>query len=109
MAEQSIRGSRFLSLNASGSTVIVEVYDDMPQAGPVSRRGDVFDTGKSLEAALQQLTAIIDPLKVEIRKQLEEAETVTVEFGVKITAGAGVVIARSELEGNFKISLTWKK
>jgi hypothetical protein len=34
-------------------------------------------------------------------------DTVKIEFGVKLTAEAGVVIAKAATEANFKLSLEW--
>jgi hypothetical protein len=44
-----------------------------------------------------------------VKKQLAEAEQVTVEFGLKVTAGAGLIVAKAAFEGNFKVSVVWKK
>jgi hypothetical protein len=109
MASNDQPRSRFFAFETNGGNIIIEAYDDMPHAGPVSRRGAIEETGKSLQEAFVQLGQIIQPLKNHVKAQLEDAEQVVVEFGVKITAGAGVVIARSEIEGNFKIAITWKK
>ena len=35
-------------------------------------------------------------------------ETVEVEFGVKFNATAGVILASSAVEGNCKVTLSWK-
>jgi len=35
-------------------------------------------------------------------------ESVSVEFGIKFSAQAGVVLAASAVEGNCKITLSWK-
>jgi IMP dehydrogenase/GMP reductase len=101
--------SRYLRFETSGGTVVIESSEGVPGAGPVSQRGAIEDTGKRLETALEQLGEILAPLRAQVKKQLADAEQVTVEFGLKVTAGAGLIVAKSEFEGNFKISVVWKK
>jgi len=31
-----------------------------------------------------------------------------VEFGIKVTADAGLIVAKTGLEGNFKVCVVWK-
>lgn len=103
------RNSRYLRFSSAGGTVVIESSEDVPGAGPVSQQDIIEDTGKRLETALEQVGLILQPLREQLKKQLNDAEQVTVEFGLKVTAGAGLIVAKSELEGNFKIGVVWKK
>jgi len=109
MSDDNFSESRFFALKAGDSNVVIEAFDNTPQSGPVSRRGVVEDTGKTLENALAQLNEILGPLRSQVKAQLADAEEIVIEFGLKITAEANLVVAKSELEGNFKIAVKWKK
>ena len=45
----------------------------------------------------------------ELRSGDRSPDTITVEFGLKLTFSAGAVIASSSGEGTFQITLTWEK
>jgi hypothetical protein len=39
---------------------------------------------------------------------ISKPETAEVEFGVKLTGGAGIIIASGTAEANVKVKLSWK-
>jgi hypothetical protein len=39
--------------------------------------------------------------------QMQEAAAIEVEFGIKLTATAGVVLAKASTEGHCKIAIKW--
>jgi len=45
----------------------------------------------------------------QLRSLAEPPDEVAVEFGVKMNAETGAIIAKASTEANFKINLTWKK
>ena len=45
----------------------------------------------------------------QLRSLAEPPDEVEVEFGVKMSAEPGAIIAKASTEANFKINLTWKK
>lgn len=92
-----------------GGVVVVEM-DEPPTGGVVkaTRPGEVVgQAAASLESAL---TGIV-PAARSVLARLREAgpEEVTVEFGVKLTAEAGAVIARTAGECNLKVTLHWDR
>jgi hypothetical protein len=98
---------RAIEFKHGGETVIVEVED-------VTAHGDQhFGRGGALEKATQsfeEAVAGIRPIAETLLGQLAALapESVSVEFGVKFSAQAGVILASSALEGNCKVTLGWK-
>ncbi len=52
---------------------------------------------KAVEAALRELGGTLKP------------ETIKVSFGVKLSAQAGAVIAKTSAEGNLQVEMEWKR
>lgn len=92
-----------------GSTVWIEVdeqhSDGMTRA---SRFGDAVDNAQYLfEDSLSKLKPITKAL-VSTMTDMGPDEA-TVEFGVKLSTTAGIVIASANSEVNFTFKLTWKR
>jgi hypothetical protein len=90
-----------------GSSVLFEVADDGIGVERVSRQSDgVVDAAGRLEEALDSIRdaarASIDVLRTLAPQKLE------LEFGVKLTAEAGAIIARTAGEGHFVVTVTWE-
>lgn len=60
---------------------------------------------KTFEEALSALRPATDALKEHVRAL--QPDEVTVEFGIKLNATSGVVLASAGTEANFKVTLTW--
>lgn len=91
-----------------GSTVLVEVTDDEQRLQRVGRVGTVVrETAETLEEALRRVKPAIAAVVGEVRELASPPDKVRLEFGVKLTAEAGVVIAKAATEANFKLSLEW--
>jgi Trypsin-co-occurring domain 1 len=94
-----------------GGHVLVEV--DGPAPGPVTRGGRpaelVTKAGESLEQALGRIGPAVHGIVSELRSSAEWPEEVEVEFAIKLSGDANVIIARSGGEANFRISLRWSR
>lgn len=91
-----------------GSTVLVEVAEDEQRLQRVGRAGSVVrDTAETLEEALRRVKPAVTTVLHQISDLATPPDTVKIEFGVKLTAEAGVVIAKAATEANFKLSLEW--
>lgn len=97
---------RAIEFRQGDSMIIVEVEDDLPKGDKLSSRGTVEKAKQSFEEAV----AGIGPIAEAIMRQVTSLgpETVEVEFGVKFNATAGVILASSAVEGNCKVTLSWK-
>jgi len=90
-----------------GSTIIVEV--DLPEAGiERAARGDQIIKAKE---RFGDALGHIKPVAETIFSKLGglSADEIGVEFGIKLSAKAGVIIASADTEANFTVSLMWKR
>ena len=91
-----------------GGTILVELADDDQRLQRVGRVGKVVrDGAETLEEALRRVKPVATAMLDELRSLATPPDTVKLEFGVKLTAEAGVVIAKAATEANFKLSLEW--
>src|SRR6266700_7054920 len=92
-----------------GDELLVEVDHDGPEISPVSRAGDVIESaGTSLSAALGSVRKAATVVLGQFRDMAVRPDEVQVEFGVRLTAEAGAVIAKSSVEGHLTVKLTWR-
>jgi hypothetical protein len=107
--------NRFIefSLDATGkTTVLVETDDTVPAQGlgRVSIGGVVAEGAtEAFDTVLAQIRPIASSVMREVTNAGPEADEIEVEFGIKLTAAAGVALARAAGEGHCKISLKWAR
>ena len=95
----------------AGQSVVVEVTDE-PSAGTVRavRPGDVTETAaRSFEAALGPVQAAAEAFVATLRNLTERPDEIGVEFAVKLSAKAGAIIAATDAEANFQVTLKWTR
>jgi Trypsin-co-occurring domain 1 len=96
---------------ADGGSVLVEVADT--DSGPVTRGGRaeelVTSAGATLDSALDQLGPVVKGVVTRLREAADWPDEVTVEFSIKLSADANVIIARTAGEANFRISMHWSR
>ena len=96
-----------------GSTIMVEV-DEPERAGGttrVSRGGEktVEKANQSFEAALDKVKPTANAVISKLRDLYDPPDEISVEFGLKLSAKAGVFLAAAGVEANYKVTLKWKK
>ena len=99
------------NLPTDGETVTVESDDGPPSAGQmrVSRDGAVTEhAGIAIQDALRGIKPVAEALMGTLEGLTQTPKQVTAEFGVKLTATAGIVIAKAATEGHVVIKLTWE-
>lgn len=91
-----------------GGSVLVEVDEQV--AGPVRAAGPGEIAAKA-QQSFQATMSALRPIAESVLSQVRDLGpgSVTLELGIKFTAGAGVVIAKTETEGTLKLILSWKK
>jgi hypothetical protein len=105
-------GTRLLEFQVAdqdGGTVLIEV-DDPRETGnrPVGR--DVAQRARqSLEEALSAVMPGVNALTERLQDLARKPDEFGLEFGIKFTAEAGALIAKTALEGNIKVSIKWAK
>ena len=77
---------------------------------PAARAGEVIaKAGQTLEAALERIKPAASAIIATISSLPEAPDEVAVEFGLKVTGKAEMIVASAGVEANYKITLTWKK
>jgi hypothetical protein len=93
-----------------GATIAVEVEGDGAGVVRAARPGEVIATAtKSFEAALERLQPMAQALVDKLGGLADRPDEIGVEFGIKLSMDAGLVIARTSGEANFKVSLQWHR
>jgi Trypsin-co-occurring domain 1 len=93
-----------------GGSLLVEVDEDEPGIERASRADDLaVRASESLEHALEGIRTAADTTVAKLRGLAEAPDEVQVEFGIRLNARAGAVIARTEAEGHLQVRLAWKR
>jgi hypothetical protein len=92
-----------------GQTVKVEV-DARTGIVPSARPGEVVaKASESFQSALERLAPVTEAILARFRNLAARPTEVDIEFGIKLSAGAGVVIAHTGAEANFKVTVQWRQ
>ncbi len=93
-----------------GGSVWVEVAEEPGNLQHVGRGADVVhDASETLQQALARVRPAATAIRDSLRDMAEPPDRVGVDFGIKLTAEAGVVIARAKSEANFTVRLEWNR
>jgi alkylation response protein AidB-like acyl-CoA dehydrogenase len=99
---------QLLQFESEGGMVLVEVADDEPGIERAARVDDlVVKASASLETAMEQVRVVANATLGKLGDLVRQPEQVEVEFGVRLNAEAGAVIARTQAEGHLQVKLTW--
>ncbi|MEU6671136.1 CU044_2847 family protein [Streptomyces sp. NPDC046727] len=91
-----------------GQIVLLEVAGEGPAGVQrVSRGGAMAGAAETLQQALTRVRPALGALVTEARTLARPPESVTVEFGITVSAEAGVVVARGSTEAHFTVSMQW--
>jgi hypothetical protein len=94
--------------SSAGEPLLVEVDDEEFGVARISRRKDgVIEATESLENALKATRSSLKTIVESIRDLAPDEYEV--EFGMKLNAEAGVIVAKTALEGHFTVKLAWKR
>jgi hypothetical protein len=90
-----------------GSVVfeVDDAGDGIRQVGLV-RKGKVVDTQQAFEGKLSDIRDAAAAALSMLRKDLHP-EAMTLRFGIKMTVEAGAVVARTAIEGNMQVEMSW--
>ena len=101
---------------AGGGSVVVDV-DGPGVAYGETVRGDVTRgrvdevfarTGDTFEAAFERIRPAATAAVRSLRTMADRPQEVEIEFGIKLSAEVGAVIAHTAAEANFRVTLRWK-
>ncbi len=101
-------GSRLIAFPVHGHrTLLVEVDDPNIGNAPVAR-GVAERAQETFEAAVAQIRPGVETLMAQLSDLAAKPQEIGLEFGIKFTADANALIAKTSVEGNVKVTLTWK-
>jgi hypothetical protein len=93
-----------------GSSLLVEVDDQEPGIQRASRGDDLIIQAKhSLDDALDHIQAMATLTLTKLQDLPRRPDDLEVEFGVRLNAEVGAVIAKTQAEGHLKVKLAWRK
>jgi hypothetical protein len=99
---------RFDLSDGEGS-VLVEV-DLEPGVDLISLRKEGFAEAKvSFENALAHVRDAASSALRQFRTMASPPDEVEIQFGIKLTASAGAVIAKTGTEGHFDVKIKWQR
>ncbi|MER7517723.1 CU044_2847 family protein [Streptomyces sp. NPDC126499] len=97
-----------MEFGTESGAVLVEADGHQPGARPVSRGGNsLVRAGQTLEEALAGIRTAAESALAVFRGGSLRPDGVELEFGVKLTAEAGAVIAKTAVEGHLVVRLSW--
>ena len=72
--------------------------------------GQIWEEAKEkFEDVMQQIKPATSAVLRALRELADSPDEASVEFGVKLSSSAGMVIASASAEANFILKLTWKR
>ncbi|WP_345621324.1 CU044_2847 family protein [Streptomyces ziwulingensis] len=90
-----------------GAQVVVEAVDEETGARLVSRGDGPAQAARTFEGALEGVRAAAESALRVFRDGVLRPDSVELEFGVRLSAEAGAVIAKGTAEGHLVVKLHW--
>jgi Trypsin-co-occurring domain 1 len=92
---------------ADGGSVLVEV-DAPDRVSRVGRRDDILrSVGRTFEETLATVRNAAAAALGQFQDMAHRPDEVEITFGVKLDAEVGAVVARTGVEGQLQVKLTW--
>lgn len=80
-------------------------YEPIGRPRPAETVGSAADT---LRDAVDRVRPAVQDVVDSLRAMPSRPDRITLEFGVKVTAEAGVVLARTAAEAHFTVGVEWE-
>jgi hypothetical protein len=94
-----------------GSSVFIETED--LSSRPVMRGAGATELVSKADETFEQALARVGPTSAAIvgrfRQMPQQPDEVEIQFGIKINAEVGAIIAKTSGEANFRIVVRWKR
>lgn len=89
-----------------GGEVLVET-NEADAGRMVGRRDETIEAPRTFDDALSGIRPVAEAVLAQVNGfEIRPAE-VTVELGISLKAEAGVIIAKTAVEGNLKLTIKW--
>lgn len=95
-----------------GGSMVAEVEDHVTGGSTVRGATPVAVAEKAqqtFEESVEKIKPAASAIITTLRQLSDQPEQIAVEFGIKLSGTAGVVLASTGVEANFKVTLTWKR
>lgn len=96
----------------NGGSILVETDVPQPEGGvmPAARADEIVaKANRNFEAALEKIKPAAEAIMNKLHDLSDSPDKIEVEFGVKLSADAGAIIASTGAEANFKVTLAWNR
>lgn len=91
-----------------GGSVVVEIADDAGYDTRVGRTDDLTTrVGVTFEKAIGRVRDAAAAALGQFQQMARRPDAVEIKFGIKLNAEVGAVIARTGVEGQLEVKLTW--
>jgi len=95
-----------------GGVILIEVEETELEKGrvPVANTSGVPQKAKKeFEKALDEIRPVADAIVQKLKDLSSKPDNIGIEFGIKMNAQAGALIAATSVESNFKITISWSR
>jgi hypothetical protein len=92
---------------SDGGFLLVEAVDQGDGVARASRRGTVVNAVRTLRESFDQVRAAADDIMQTFGQMDSVPKEVEIEFGVRILAETGAVVAKVGGEAHFTVRLAW--
>jgi NTP-dependent ternary system trypsin peptidase co-occuring protein len=92
---------------SGGGQVVVEVDDREPGFQLATKKGAIAEAKRHFEDSLAEVREAATAALRVFRDGELGLDGVEIEFGVRMNAEVGAVIAKSAVEGHLKVKLVW--
>ncbi|MFJ9869013.1 CU044_2847 family protein [Streptomyces sp. NPDC101165] len=100
-----------MSRSTAGGDLRIEV--DVRDENGWTRAGRAQDAAEAVSRTLHEALAPIRPgmqaIVDHLRGGITPPDTIKLAFGIKFSADAGVVVARTAAEANFSVAVEWNR
>lgn len=90
-----------------GAVIVVEGAENESGSRLVARSDGTVPAARTFESSLEGVRAAAESALRVFRDASLKPDAVEIEFGVKLTAEAGALIAKSAVEGHLLVKLSW--
>lgn len=93
-----------------GSTMLVEIEESELEGLERVSRGDVIERAQqTLEKSLEKIRPAAQFVLEKLRALHDSPDEIEVQFGIKLNAASGAVLAAAGIEANYLVRLKWNK
>ena len=97
-----------------GGSILVEVDDDLRIGSGSTLRGGaasamIEKARISYEEALDKIKGAAETIITKMRALPDSPDEISVDFGIKLSADIGAILASTSAEAQFTLHLTWKR